>query len=39
MFSFLKFVKLAIAIISVVLAVVQEIRKATEVHFAEATTA
>lgn len=39
MFSFLKFIKLAIAIVSVVLAVIQEVRKATETHFAETQAA
>jgi hypothetical protein len=34
MFNFLKFVRLAVSIVSVILAVVLEIKKAVETHFA-----
>jgi len=39
MFSFFKFLKLAITIISVALTVVVEIKKAMDVHFAGGQTA
>ena len=39
MFKFFKFLKLAIAVISVVLSVVQAFKQATETHFNEAAQA
>ncbi len=39
MFSFIKFIRLAVAVISVVLAIVQEVRKVMEQHFAQGETA